>query len=416
MERGGVMSIFYEKETRNFCVSVVLIILFLFVLETILCIYQKDIIQKIFVSHDQSITAALLENGVSEKIIAESLTNTTKSPQSYELLNKLGITEKTDSRFLPFISDFQVKSKTFIFLITSVFFLLLAILIIIFIYTRDQIYKRAIQTVTCYTKGDFSSKLPQLKNGTIYHLFNSINDMAAALKSKQEAEHKTKEFLKNMISDISHQLKTPLAALKMYNEIVLDEPYNTETVKIFTEKSSSSIIRIEQLISSLLKIARFDSGSIEFNKSEYTLNEIVYQSINELTTRAKHENKEISINGSVKDKIFCDRQWTAEALSNIVKNALDHTDAGGHIKIEWKNSPIFTQIFISDDGSGISTEDIHYIFKRFYRGIVPTQNNNTSGIGLGLPLANSIIEGQGGNITVKSELNAGTTFTLTFFK
>ncbi len=240
--------------------------------------------------------------------------------------------------------------------------------------------------------------------------------MAAALKSKQEAEHKTKEFLKNMISDISHQLKTPLAALKMYNEIVLDEPYNTETVKIFTEKSSSSIIRIEQLISSLLKIARFDSGSIEFNKSEYTLNEIVYQSINELTTRAKHENKEISINGSVKDKIFCDRQWTAEALSNIVKNALDHTDAGGHIKIEWKNSPIFTQIFISDDGSGISTEDIHYIFKRFYRGIVPTQNNNTSGIGLGLPLANSIIEGQGGNITVKSELNAGTTFTLTFFK
>ena len=93
MERGGVMSIFYEKETRNFCVSVVLIILFLFVLETILCIYQKDIIQKIFVSHDQSITAALLENGVSEKIIAESLTNTTKSPQSYELLNKLGITE-----------------------------------------------------------------------------------------------------------------------------------------------------------------------------------------------------------------------------------------------------------------------------------------------------------------------------------
>ena len=193
MERGGVMSIFYEKETRNFCVSVVLIILFLFVLETILCIYQKDIIQKIFVSHDQSITAALLENGVSEKIIAESLTNTTKSPQSYELLNKLGITEKTDSRFLPFISDFQVKSKTFIFLITSVFFLLLAILIIIFLYKRDQIYKRAIQTVTCYTKGDFSSKLPQLKNGTIYHLFNSINDMAAALKSKQEAEHKTKE-------------------------------------------------------------------------------------------------------------------------------------------------------------------------------------------------------------------------------
>lgn len=410
------MSIFYEKETRNFCVSVIIIILFLSVLETVLCTYQKDSIQKIFVSHDQSIAAALLDNGISEKIIAESLTNTKKSSQSYELLNKLGITEKTDSRFSPFISDFQVKSKIFIFLIISVFFLLLAISIIIFLYKREQIYKSAIQTVTCYTKGDFSSKLPQLKNGIVYHLFSSINDMAAALKSKQEAEHKTKEFLKNMISDISHQLKTPLAALKMYNEIVMDEPYNTETVKNFTEKSSSSIIRIEQLVASLLKIARFDSGSIVFNKSDNPVNEIVCQSINELTTRAKREKKEISINGSIKDKIFCDRQWTSEALGNIVKNALDHTDSGGHINIEWKDYPIFTQIFISDDGSGIPTEDIHYIFKRFYKGTVPTQNNTASGIGLGLPLANSIIEGQGGNIAVKSELNAGTTFTLTFFK
>lgn len=156
------MSIFYEKETRNFCVSVVLIILFLFVLETILCIYQKDIIQKIFVSHDQSITAALLENGVSEKIIAESLTNTTKSPQSYELLNKLGITEKTDSRFLPFISDFQVKSKTFIFLITSVFFLLLAILIIIFYIKETKFIKEQYKPYLLY-KRRFFFKTPSTK-------------------------------------------------------------------------------------------------------------------------------------------------------------------------------------------------------------------------------------------------------------
>ena len=134
-------------------------------------------------------------------------------------------------------------------------------------------------------------------------------------------------------------------------------------------------------------------------------------SINELTTRAKNENKEIQIEGDDEQQLICDLDWTSEAIGNIVKNALDHTQDGGIIRIIWERTPAMFRILISDNGTGIAPEDIHHIFKRFYRS---KHSLDTQGIGLGLPLAKSIIEGQGGVIAVQSEIGNGTTFTLSF--
>lgn len=117
------------------------------------------------------------------------------------------------------------------------------------------------------------------------------------------------------------------------------------------------------------------------------------------------------IDGEPEGQIYCDREWTSEAVGNIVKNALDHTGAGAAIRITWENAPTMLRICISDDGDGIAPEDIYHIFKRFYRS---KYSLDTQGIGLGLSLAKSIIEGQGGMISVQSELNEGTTFTLSF--
>lgn len=232
------------------------------------------------------------------------------------------------------------------------------------------------------------------------------------LQSKGEVERNGKEFLKNTISDISHQLRTPLSALLMYHEIMSDEPDNIKTVKEYLDKTGASLQRMEQLIQSMLKITRLDAGSIIFEKRCCLLSDLIECSVQELTTRAENESKDIVIDGPSGEVIVCDWEWTCEALGNIVKNALDHTDnIKGKVHITWEYTPTMVRIFISDNGTGISQKDLHHIFKRFYRS---KRSVDIPGIGLGLPLAKSIIEGQGGILSVESRLGEGTTFIISF--
>jgi signal transduction histidine kinase len=280
-----------------------------------------------------------------------------------------------------------------------------------FLCIREQLYLQAAEVINCFTEGDFSCHMPQMNEGTIYRLFASVEQLSMILQSKNETGNKTKEFLKNTISDISHQLKTPLAALTMYHEIISDEPDNIETVKEYSEKTGLALKRMEQLILSMLKITRLDAGSIVFEKERCSVSELVSLAINELTTRAASEGKEIIIDKSSEETFVCDKQWTSEAVGNIVKNALDHTRFGGQIHISWKKTPTMIRISISDNGTGILTEDLHHIFKRFYRS---KRSLDTQGVGLGLSLTKSIVEGQGGMISVQSTLQEGTVFILSF--
>ena len=262
-----------------------------------------------------------------------------------------------------------------------------------------------------YINGNFTRHLPQNQEGAIFQLFSTVEQLATILQSKNDTEHNAREFLKNTISDISHQLKTPLAALAMYQEIIQNEPDNPETVREFSAKADSALSRMEQLIQSMLKITRLDAGNIVFEKKLHSAAELAAQAINDLTTRAQNERKQIQVDGNPREQILCDLEWTAQAIGNLVKNALDHTGPGGIIHIAWERSPAMFRITVSDNGNGIAPEDIHHIFKRFYRSKHALE---TPGIGLGLPLAKSIIEGQGGSISVQSEPGHGTVFTLSF--
>ena len=405
------MRFLYEKQSRRFCLAV-LILIFLVGIGSVLQsrIYGARI-QSMMIEHDTAVISSLLEQGIETDIIAAAITNDSSTEQGTEFLNKLGISEATDPRILENINEIQSFMATAGFVETAVLAVLLFLAIFSFLIKRDRLYRSAIGTVISFTDGDFSSLLPQQDNGTVYQLFARINAMATALKAKQETETEAREFLKGTVSDISHQLKTPLAALSMYQEIIQNEPDNTETVKTFSQKSMAALGRIEHLIKTLLKLTRLDAGGIEFHKSEYMIGEVVSQSVEELSDRAKNENKELQISGNQKDIIRCDMEWTREAVGNIVKNALDHTKAGGMIQISWDETPLMFRISVSDNGDGINEEDIHHIFKRFYRS---KKSLDTQGIGLGLPLAKSIVEGQGGTISVQSEIGAGTTFVLSF--
>ena len=407
------MRVLYEKQNRYFCLAVLFLTIILAAISILQSRLYTSKIQSMIVDHDTAIVSSLLEQGVSADIIASAVTSDSGAvtEQGSQFMDKLGISDSTPSHLLEDIRGIQALMSSIGTAEMSAFAVLLFVIIFAFLIKRDRLYSSAADTIMSFTDGNFSTLLPQQDNGTLYQLFTKINAMATAMQSKQETEAKTREFLKSTVSDISHQLKTPLAALSMYQEIIQNEPDNAETVKTFSHKSTAAISRIEHLIKTLLKLTRLDAGGIEFHKSEYMIGEVITQSIEDLKDRAKKENKTLEISGDMRSLIHCDIEWTRETIGNIVKNALDHTKPGGVIQIGWEQTPLMFRISVSDNGDGIDEEDIHHIFKRFYRS---KKSMDTQGIGLGLPLAKSIAEGQGGTISVRSENGNGTTFVLSF--
>ena len=165
------------------------------------------------------------------------------------------------------------------------------------------------------------------------------------------------------------------------------------------------------LVQNLLKITKLDAGSIVIEKAVENVSDMMNDIELHFAYRAKQEQKEIVLSGSDSISLLCDRDWMIEAIDNIVKNALDHTHKGDSVHIEWRQFASVVQITIKDNGSGIHPEDLHHIFKRFYRSRF---SKDTQGIGLGLPLAKAIIEAHNGTIEVDSELGVGTTFVINF--
>lgn len=403
--------IFRDKHTRCYCAFIIVLILFLFLIGIIVIETQTAATKEILLTHDNAIATSLLKEGISKEIVAKALTNTETDFTGSKFLAEIGLSNRTDMQLFPYVSI--VKNPMRSSLLGMLFFwtVLMVSGTMVFLYRREQLYKKSESIIKDYIDGNYTVHLPQSNEGTIYQLLSSVDQLATMLQAKNDAEIKTKEFLKSTISDISHQLKTPLAALMMYQEIIENEPDNTETVKEFSLKMGTALKRIEQLIQSMLKITRIDACSISFEKSNYSISNILNHAISELTTRANNESKEIIIDGNLEQMLYCDIEWTSEAIGNIIKNALDHIDTGGKITISWKRTPAMVRILIADNGHGIASEDIHHIFKRFYRS---KNNSDSQGIGLGLPLAKAIIEGQGGILSVQSEPSQGTTFTLSF--
>ena len=276
---------------------------------------------------------------------------------------------------------------------------------------QNQIMEQAVSQINAYLDGNRNARIECDYEGELYRLFHSVNSLAAVLNAHADNELREKEFLKNTISDISHQLKTPLAALNIYNGLLQDEDIEASSVKEFADLSEQELDRIEILVQSLLKITRLDAGAIVLEKTEENVADMMRDIELHFAYRARQEKKEIILSGSDHLSFFCDRDWLNEAIDNIVKNAFDHTERGATICIAWKELPSGVQIVIKDNGCGIHPEDIHHIFKRFYRSRF---SKDKQGIGLGLPLAKAIIEAHSGTIEVDSELGIGTTFTMNF--
>ena len=251
---------------------------------------------------------------------------------------------------------------------------------------QNKIMEQAVSQINVYLDGDSNARIECDSEGELYRLFHSVNSLAAVLNAHADNELREKEFLKNTISDISHQLKTPLAALNIYNGLLHEEDIEASSVKEFADLSEQELDRMETLVQSLLKITRLDAGSVTLEKGAENVADMLRDVELHFAYRAKQEHKELVLSGPEEVLLFCDRDWLTEAIDNIVKNALDHTESGDAVHITWKALPNAVQIAVKDK----------------------------QGIGLGLPLAKTIVEAHSGTIEVDSELGKGTTFTMNF--
>ncbi|XOJ01943.1 ATP-binding protein [Paenibacillus polymyxa] len=260
----------------------------------------------------------------------------------------------------------------------------------------------------------FNNKLPETEEGDFGSLGRSFNAMAGRLTNSLELLRQEKTFLRNLLSDISHQLKTPLASLIVFNENLLNDPRMKEEMRMtFLERSRQQLDRMEWLIISLLKLARVEAGAIGFRKERIELREMVESVVYSLRTAADQKRSNITILGSENAFVQADEEWLKEAVMNLIKNALEHTPPEGEVRIHLEENALFDTIIIQDNGEGIHPDDMPHIFKRFYKG---KNHNKPNSIGIGLALTKSIIEEQHGIITVESAPQEGTTFRISFFK
>ena len=410
------MNLFINKDIRRFLgeVSVFLIILLLsgLIFSQIIVHDFKD---RMF-THDYEVAGYLLEHGTSLSDVAAAFKGG-KTEQDFaagkSLLQTLGYRTDIDNRLVPDANRLLARYRL-IFMLSGVTFGVLLLTAFFAYFKRQQnAIEKANMAVNLFMGGDTTARIDRDEEGSLSRLFASVDAMATSLQAHVEAEKHTKEFLKNTIADISHQLKTPLTALKMYNEIIQEESGNAETVAKFADKTESALERMEILIQNLLKITKFDAGTISLKKKSEKVQALIGKIVDGFETRAGQEQKSIIINGSGDTMLYCDPDWMTEALGNLVKNALDHIGAGGRVDIAWHETPVVTRITVKDDGSGIHPEDIHHIFKRFYRSRF---SQDTQGIGLGLALAQSIVEAHDGTITAESTLGQGSLFTVDFLK
>lgn len=242
-------------------------------------------------------------------------------------------------------------------------------------------------------------------------LKNEIYKTTIMLKEQAENSNQDKINLKNSLSDISHQLKTPLTSILIMLDNLIDNPdIDEETRQEFIKDIKREIVNINFLVQSLLKLSKFDANTVKFIKEKTTLDKIINASIEKLTSLSDLKNITFNRKDASKKLINCDYMWQVEAITNILKNALEHSNNSSEILIETSENNVYSEIKITNYGPGISKKDLPHIFKRFYKG----ENSSADSIGIGLALAKTIIENDNGRIEVSSNLEK-TTFTIKYY-
>jgi signal transduction histidine kinase len=259
--------------------------------------------------------------------------------------------------------------------------------------------------------GDYSLDVRDNGEGSFSLLKNDLYKVTVRLREQAELLQKDKTALSNLIADISHQIKTPLTSLGVLADLLAEDPPEADR-GAFVERLRAQLGRIQWLVAALLKLARLDAGAAAFKSEPVDLRRLIERALEPLQIPLEIKKQRLVIHGGAGVGFTGDLNWSAEALTNVVKNCVEHTPEGGKIEITYSANALYAEITISDDGQGIASRDIPHIFNRFYRGENAGENN----VGIGLALAKAIFTAQGGDISVSSQPGVGTSFAIRVFR
>lgn len=244
-------------------------------------------------------------------------------------------------------------------------------------------------------------------------LKNEIYKTTIMLKEEAYNSNKDKDNIKKSIEDISHQLKTPLTSISIMLDNIIDDPDMDANVRSdFINDINREINNINFLVKSLLKLSRFDINAVNYNSQNNSVKSIMDKVMNNVSTLSDLKNIKIDLNIKNDFNLYCDFNWQVEALTNIVKNSIEHSFKDKNIIINASDEKLYSKIEITNYGIGINDKDIKHIFDRFYKG----ENSNEDSFGIGLSLAKTIIEKNNGKISVSSKENDKTIFTIKYYK
>lgn len=258
--------------------------------------------------------------------------------------------------------------------------------------------------------GNFELDIDRNSEGELSILKNNLYKVIILLRSQNEALEKDRIYLADSLADISHQLKTPLTSMMVMTDLLAEEKSENKR-REFISIIENQLDKMKWLITNLLKLSKLDAGTADFKSDNVSVKNVISESI--MPFLVMLDLKGIKLTDTAEDFTFTgDADWTAEALQNVIKNSLEHTEKGGEIKISSVSTSIYNSLIIKDNGSGIAKEDMSHIFDRFYRG----KNASKDSVGIGLALAKAVMEKNRGTILINSTENEGTEFELRFYK
>lgn len=296
-------------------------------------------------------------------------------------------------------------------LISAVMFIFIIICFLVFTLRRYKRIEQLSGTIDSILHGNDSINIKSYAEGELSILESDVQKMLTRLRDQKDILEKERIFLADSIADISHQLRTPLTSINLILSLI-QSPDTTEGRRNELMRELSSLVaKTEYLVTVLLKISKLDAGTVQFEKKETDLAVLVKKAAEPLMIPMDIKNQSLIM--QIDDiKLSCDFQWSLEALGNILKNCTEHTPDGGTLTVTGKDTPIFTEIVISDTGCGFNEDDLPHVFERFFKG----KNSSKESFGIGLNLAKMIITAQNGTIKAENSQNGSAQFTIRFYK
>ncbi len=395
-----------NKTIKKYILSLIILLIFNVSLIFILNRYEYKMYTKNYNDKINSIISNIKTKypNIEESDIIEIINN---EEDSEDILSKYGIDSITKND--------KVNNK--IRIISLIIIITFDSLIILIFYLYDKNKSKKIKEITKMiskiNNRQFDIDINDFNEGELSILKNEISKTTIMLRQVADNSINDKLNLKDSLGDISHQLKTPLTSITIMIDNILDNPdMDEKTRKRFLINIKREILNINFLVMSLLKLSKFDANVVKFNKESVYLKDIIYESIKNVSMIKELKNITIKVSGDDNIKLLCDFKWQVESITNILKNSIEHTKEYGIVEVNYSENKLYTRILIKDNGKGIDNDDLPHIFDRFYKG----KNGSNDSFGIGLSLSKTIIEKEGGSITVKSTPNIGTIFTIKYLK